>query len=112
MAPAQNPAMIWLEGALVALMFVGLIAIFFERIKRNQGPWIVTVQILTVVFVFPTIALLALEGKVKEDAAATLLGTLVGYVLSQMGKEEGASGKAGTTVATPAKPAVPPTTTE
>ena len=62
---------IWIEGALILLMLVGMIAVFYERIIRRKGPWTVTIQLLTIIFVFPTIIILALEGKVKEDAAAS-----------------------------------------
>ncbi len=68
----------WLEAALIVVMIVGLIAVFYERIRHKKGPWIVTIQMLTIAFVFPSIVILALEGKIKEDA----VGTLVGYVLS------------------------------
>ena len=77
----------WLEVALVLFMLIGLVLVLYERIKSGKGPWKGTVQTLAVILVFPTIILLAFEGKVKEDATATLLGALIGYVLSGMGKE-------------------------
>ena len=77
----------WLEAALVLFMLIGLVLVLYERIKSGKGPWKGTVQTLAVILVFPTILVLALEGKVEKDATATLLGALIGYVLSGMGKE-------------------------
>jgi hypothetical protein len=43
---------------------------------------------LAVVFLFPSILILAVEDKLKPEAFATLLGTVLGYLLSEFGKEE------------------------
>jgi hypothetical protein len=85
----------WLEIALIAFMFVGLTLVMFERIKSGKGPWKGTIQLLAVILIFPTIILLASAGKVKEDAAATLLGTIIGYLLSGIGKDPGSNPRSG-----------------
>ena len=46
------------------------------------------IQFLAVVFVVPAIIILALEGVLGTESTAALLGAIVGYVLSGIGKDE------------------------
>ena len=88
---------LWIEGALVALMFLGLAGVFYERMKMGRGIGLRVIQFLSVVLVFPTVLILALEDKVNKEGLATLLGTIVGYLLSGIGSDEpgGRGGSAG-----------------
>ena len=70
------------------IMVGGLTGIFTERIVKNRGIGVRIIQFLTVTLVLPIILILALEGILKGETVATLLGAIVGYILSGIGKDE------------------------
>jgi hypothetical protein len=76
-----------IELILVAIMLIGLLGVFYDRIKTKKGIGVRVIQFLAVVFIIPTIIILALEGALSEVSAA-LIGTIIGYVLSGIGKDE------------------------
>ena len=69
-------------------IIVGLVGILWERCCKNKGIGVRVIQFLTVVFLLPIILILALEGVLEGETVATLLGAIVGYVLSGIGKDE------------------------
>ncbi len=72
----------WLEGGLVVLMLVGLIGFYRNRAKLGRGFGVRTIQTLGVIFVVPLLGILALEDKLSKDSLGTIIGALVGYLLS------------------------------
>lgn len=77
-----------IEIGMMILMGLGLIAVFINRwqLKRGMVGRRVT-QFLVVLLVAPLAVILALEGKLGSDAVASLFGTILGYVLSPLAKE-------------------------
>ena len=85
--------MVWewkylLEGAAVLVMLGGVVGIFWERIRGDRGIGVRIIQFLTVILLIPTLLILALEGLLEQQTVATLLGAVVGYILSGIGKDE------------------------
>ncbi len=78
----------WIEIAMLAPMGAGLVGVFINRIHLRKGIGIRVIQFLAVLFVLPIAVILGLEGKLGSDATATILGAVLGYVLSPIGKEE------------------------
>lgn len=76
------------EVAAVLIMAGALGGILYDRIKKNKGIGVRVIQFLAVSFVIPTVLILALEAKLSTDATAAILGAVVGYVLSGIGKDE------------------------
>lgn len=66
----------------------GLVGVFVNRLHLKRGLGIRIIQFLAVAFILPTIVILSLEGVLESQASATLLGTIIGYVLSGIGKDE------------------------
>jgi len=83
----------WIEGAMLLLMLLGLGGVLFERYRKNKGIGVRVIQFLTVALFLPTVVILALEGILETETVATLLGAIVGYVLSGIGKDEKNSSK-------------------
>lgn len=83
----------WIELAMVVIMLVGLIGGFWNRHRLHKGIGVRFIQFLGVVFVVPVIVILTLEQRLGTDPTATLLGTIVGYLLSGIGKDEKPSEK-------------------
>jgi nitrogen fixation/metabolism regulation signal transduction histidine kinase len=73
------------QYAAMALMFVGLIAVFHNRHKSGKGLGARVIQLLAVIFVVPAILILGLAGILKSETIAALFGTLIGYLLSGIG---------------------------
>jgi hypothetical protein len=77
--------------SMIALMALGIIAVFANRWRVKNKDWnyvgfsIRSIQFLAVTFVIPTIVILALSGQLDKPTLGTLLGTVVGYVLSGLG---------------------------
>ena len=76
------------EVAAALIMVGGLWAIFAERRRSNRGIGVRVIQLAVVVILLPSILILALEKVLEPQATATLLGAIVGYVLSGIGKDE------------------------
>ena len=84
------------------LMLLGLFAVVWHRLKQGLGLSNISLQFVSVIFVFPTILILSLEGVLKGETAGTLIGTLAGYLFSEFGKSKS------TTPAAAPKPAPAP----
>lgn len=87
LAPATIKGIIEILG--VVLMLIGLIAVVWHRLKQGLGLSNLSLQFASVIFVFPTILILSLEGVLKGETAGTLIGTLAGYLFSEFGKNKG-----------------------
>jgi len=83
----------WLSKALVIFMFVGLLAIYIERIHQGKGIGARTIQMVGVVLVLPLIGILAINKILEHQTTATLLGALTGYLLSGVGSYEPTTSK-------------------
>ena len=70
------------------IMIGGLAGIFIERIWRNRGIDVRVIQFLTIVLIIPVILILALEDILNGQTTAALIGTVIGYILSGIGKNE------------------------
>ena len=77
-----------LEIAAAIIMVGGLLGVFVERFKSQRGIGVRTIQFLAVIFLVPTILILALEGAIDNSTVAALIGAIVGYILSGIGKDE------------------------
>jgi hypothetical protein len=67
-------------------MAIGLGLVVYHRLKSERGLTPITAQFLAIIFVFPTILVLGLEGVIKGETASTLIGTLAGYLFAEFGK--------------------------
>ena len=79
----------WLEGAMAFLMLTAVGGVVWDRfIKRRRGIGVRVIQFLAVAFLLPGIIILGLEQILGSQAVATLFGTVAGYTLSGIGKDE------------------------
>ena len=78
----------WIEGVALFIMVVGVIGIFVERGHTGRGIGVRIIQFATVVLVFPIILILALEDILEPQTVGALVGAVIGYVLSGIGKDE------------------------
>lgn len=79
----------WIEGVAVLTMLFGLLGVLIERVKRKRGFGARTIQLVTVVFLIPTILILGLEGAIDSDVLGTLIGGVAAFTLSKVGEYEG-----------------------
>jgi hypothetical protein len=79
---------IGIEVAAGLIMIGGIAGILWERKATGRGIGVRVIQLATVLLVMPIILILALEGVLENQTTAALIGTIVGYVLSGIGKDE------------------------
>ena len=77
-----------LEIGAVIIMIGGVAGVFVERMRSGKGIGVRVIQLLSVVLVVPVVLILALEGVLGGETVGTLLGAIVGYILSGIGKDE------------------------
>ena len=88
----------YVEIMLVSLMILIVISLVILRLAwkrtKNDGETILgggigirLIQFLAVGLLIPSIVILALEGFLDKSVLGTLLGTIIGYVLSNIGDE-------------------------
>lgn len=80
----------WIEIGMLALMAGGLGGLIMNRLKLGKGIGVRAIQFLAVAFLLPSIVILALEDKMEAPLLGTLFGTVTGYVLSGISKEDSA----------------------
>ena len=77
-----------LEIVACVIMVGGVIGVFVERLRTKRGIGVRVIQFMTVTLILPIILILALEGVLSGQTTATLIGAVVGYILSGIGKDE------------------------
>jgi F0F1-type ATP synthase assembly protein I len=73
------------------IMIGGTIGVFIERFKHQKGIGVRVIQFLAVILLIPTIFILALENILNAQTVSALLGAMIGYILSNIGKDEPAN---------------------
>ena len=88
----ENDYQLWvrigIEVVAGLVMLGGIAGIFWERKTTGRGIGVRIIQLATVLLVMPIILILALEGILENQTTAALIGAIVGYVLSGIGKDE------------------------
>jgi hypothetical protein len=88
----ENDYQLWIrigiEGVAGLVMLGGIVGIFYERTSTGRGIGVRVIQLATVLLVMPIILILALEGILDNQTTAALIGAIVGYILSGIGKDE------------------------
>jgi len=77
-----------IEIAMLLIMAGGLFVVHSNRRMLRRGIGVRVIQFLAVAFLLPAIVILSLEGKLGNESTGTLLGAIVGYILSGIGKDE------------------------
>lgn len=77
----------WIGLIAVLIMAGGLYGIYYLAIKQNATIGVKDIRLLAVVFVLPLLLILGISGVIHTETIGTLLGVVVGYVLSGIGKD-------------------------
>jgi hypothetical protein len=78
---------IWIAIIGALIMAGGLGGIYYLIIKQNATLGMKTIQFLAIVFVLPLMLVLGVMNVLGRETIGTLLGVVVGYVLSGFGKD-------------------------
>jgi len=68
-----------IELTLVAIMILGIVALFINRWQLKKGIGARIIQFTGVLLVVPLIGILALEGVLQAQTTGTVIGALLGY---------------------------------
>jgi hypothetical protein len=78
---------LWIGLIAALVMAGGLGGIFYLAIKQNAVIGTKAIQFVAIIFILPLLLILGLMNALGRDTIGTLLGVIVGYVLSGFGKE-------------------------
>jgi hypothetical protein len=78
---------LWIGVIGALIMAGGLGGIFYLVIKQNAVIGNKTIQFLAIVFVLPLMLVLGIFNILGRETIGTIIGVIVGYVLSNFGKE-------------------------
>jgi hypothetical protein len=76
---------VWIELVAVLTIPLSVGLIFFERISSGRGLGARSIQFITVATIIPVILILGLEGILDKNVLGTIIGGLIGYLLSGVG---------------------------
>jgi len=76
------------EIVAVLIMVGGVGGIFYGVFKGTITLSFRTIQFLAIAFVVPAILILSMERTIGNEATAALIGMIVGYALSGIGRSE------------------------
>jgi hypothetical protein len=78
---------IWIAIIGALIMAGGLGGIYYLIIKQSATLGMKTIQFLAIVFILPLMLVLGVMNVLGRETIGTILGVVVGYVLSGFGKE-------------------------
>ncbi len=78
---------IWIAIIGTLIMAGGLAGIYYLIIKQNATLGAKTIQFVAIVFVLPLMLVLGVMNVLGRETIGTIVGVVVGYVLSGFGKE-------------------------
>ncbi len=78
---------IWIVVIGALIMIAGLGGILYLIITQQAAITTKVIQFLTIAFMAPLLLILGLTNTLGRDTISTLLGVIVGYVLSGFGKD-------------------------
>lgn len=78
---------LWIAVIAALTMAGGLAGIFYLIVKQNAVIGTKTIQLVAVIFVPLLLIILGILNVLGRETIGTLLGVIVGYVLSWFGKE-------------------------
>lgn len=78
----------WSAGLIALLALSATVVIVWDRHHHSpkKGIGVRVIQLLAVVLLIPSLVVLSLAGSLNGEATASLLGAVVGYVLSGIGE--------------------------
>ncbi len=78
---------IWIAVIGALIMAAGLGGILYLIITQQASITTKVIQFLTIAFMLPLLLILGITNSLGRDTIGTLLGVIVGYVLSGFGKD-------------------------
>lgn len=78
---------LWISLIAALIMAGGLYGIFYLVVKQNATLGIRTIHFLSIVFVLPLLIILGIYNILHAETIGTIVGVIVGYVLSGQWKE-------------------------
>ncbi len=80
-------AQFWISFIAVLIMAGGVGIVYHQVVKQNAIIGIQAVRFLGVVFILPILLILGLFSVLHAETIGTILGVIIGYILTLMGKE-------------------------
>ncbi len=84
----------WVELICAVTIPFSFLGVIWQRILHKKSLSARSIQFVAVVMLIPAIVILALEGAFKDSTVGTIVGGLIGYLLSGIGEYENQTAKA------------------
>jgi len=75
----------YLDYTLIGVMVAGIVGVLIHRIWLEFGIGTRAVQFVGICLLVPAVLILGLEDKLSKENIGTILGAIIGYVLSGIG---------------------------
>lgn len=82
----QADARLLIEVIAALTMGAGIVGVLWQRIASKKGLSVRSIQFLALVTLVPIMLILALEGILERSAVGALIGALIGYLFTNIGK--------------------------
>ena len=69
-------------------MALGLLAVMGERFYTKKGIGVRVIQLLSIIFLIPAIIFLSIDRVITGETVGTLIGAIIGYILSGLNRDE------------------------
>lgn len=79
------PQHCYLDAFLILVMLVGVVGTLYHRIHGEYGIGDRAIQFVGICLMIPTVLILGLEDKLSKENMGTIIGAIIGYVLSGIG---------------------------
>ena len=77
----------WICLIAVLIMAGGVYIVYYQVVKQNAVIGMQAVRFLGLVFILPTLLILGLFNVLHAETIGTIIGVIIGYVLTLMGRE-------------------------
>ena len=78
----------WVVLIFSLIPIIGILLAFANRRRTNKGIGKRFIQLVSVILILPIIVVLSIYGVIENQLLGGLLGTIIGYTLSDLAKED------------------------
>jgi hypothetical protein len=84
----MQSAQFWIAFIAVLIMAGGVAIVYQQVVKQNAVIGMQAIRFIGMVFILPILLILGLFSVLHAETIGTIIGVVVGYVLTLMGKQE------------------------
>jgi len=83
----MQSAQFWIAFISVLIMAGGVYIVYYQVVKQNAVIGMQAIRFIGMIFILPVLLILGLFGVLHAETIGTIIGVVIGYVLTLMNKE-------------------------